>query len=286
MPFTNPGPGFSKSFPGPVLFTNFGVPFLPPAANLDIPLTQAPTNVTITAGAQNIGPQLQISQFQSFKMNLTSSSNGTTPVIGLTMEWSVNTAPGVFSLIDEDYFTFSANGTLNLGCGVVRGTHLRVRLTNYDSVSTNTICRIFGSERAEPRPQFRSGTTRQGATENPGWGTDNILTTFVTGLITASGGTFTLVPNLNFYSGPVQIKLHAFSGTVSAAKTVKAAFSPLPKGVLNDSDALTYYFPASADLTSPLVTQATFARRVMGLVITNNSTGTVNVSGTVMAQEL
>lgn len=225
---------------------------------------------TVSTGA------IQTSRFQSFKMLVTSNSNGATPYFNVRFNWYADAALQI-KLMDED-FVFSANGIVTEGSGIIRGPYLQVVFTNYDFVSTNVTYNLYGSQRVENRTQFHSSFT----TEAQGYGTDNVLYSN-THTVAASAQINT--PDFGFYNGPVGIKLRNVEAP-NTVKTLRVDIRPQPEAVFGDSMGYQFWFPASLDSTSPVVTTIILPRRVCRAFIRNNDNISHNILIDVYAQEL
>lgn len=232
-------------------------------------------------GASTLGspPAYQMSHYQSFRMKINSAMGGNKQYYGVQFQWWSDAA--ATNQINTDYFVFSGAGNDQYGVGIVRGPYLTLRVFNYDNQVDPLTFNLYGSQRSEPRTQFK---TLQSVSPNQGLGTDNILlSSFFT--IAGSGGSAT-TNDFNFYNGPVTINAWC-STTPNATKVIDIVLFAEPNGVLVDDNMYEFYIPqGTADFQSPIQINLNFPRRVMKAKIINNGTGSNNVHLSCVAQEL
>lgn len=216
--------------------------------------------------------------YNSFRMNISNTSTGTNQYYGVEFQWYSD--PTRSFQIANDYFTFPADGSTQYGIGVIRGPYLLMKVHNYDSTTGSLSFALYGSQRPEPRTQFK--TQRQ---SNQGFGTDNVLMSFFASSLTASGGSIT-TPVFNFYNGPVTLNL--LCSTVPATvKSIEVDLFHRPAGELADDKSYRFFIPTSvADAKSPLQVNLTFPRRSMQAQIINKDTNVNSVELLCYAQEL
>lgn len=257
---------------------------IPPIDNPQ-PLNNSPVfNQTIAAGGTYTSPRMTVKQFQSWfgKMfcTATASGTGTTPFVQFEMNWSV-ASDNFDPLRTEDWvvpitpFNFLYN-YINQGQGPIIGDTLTLVVTNLDSQPVNLTYGLFGSFRSRNRSiwrgqyQWNAGTGAPDPTK--GLGTDDVLASFVTGIVAT--GTFSANFLMNLWEGPATV-----SG-FNLANNCQIFITPLPTGVLA---APTYVLPTTGAVVPP--TQVILPRRACYLSVFNNSGGNINAQVLITGQD-